>query len=100
MFSAEYFFRPFCGRDEKHVAGILILKACSERSQTMGIQLQLELDHQRVKLMRSTLMSVDQSELVKGLSEIFFNFIQVQNKGVARDESHDQRKNQSSAFRS
>ena len=56
----------------------------------MATQLQLDFDQQKLKLMRCILVRIDQKELIKGLSALFFNFMEIQKKGLIRDESNHQ----------
>jgi hypothetical protein len=56
----------------------------------MATQLQLEFDPRKLRLMRAILLRVDQQELIKELSRIFFNFVQIENKEELRGESNHQ----------
>ncbi len=56
----------------------------------MATQLELEFDPQKLRLMRAILVRVDQQELIKELSQIFFNFVQIESKEVLRDEINHQ----------
>ena len=52
----------------------------------MNSQLQLEFDQEKVKFMKSILDAVDQRAIIKGLVELYVEFIHLEKSEAPKDE--------------
>ncbi|MFX0202136.1 MAG: hypothetical protein ACFFCW_38990 [Candidatus Hodarchaeota archaeon] len=55
----------------------------------MPAQLPLEFDQEKLKFMKYLLTAVDQRAIIKGLVEIYLEYIQIENRRASEDERDD-----------
>lgn len=54
----------------------------------MSTQLQLEFDQEKVKFMRSILITVDLKAMIKGLVELYVEFIKIEKCEAPKDKKN------------